>query len=296
MARLRVQPRVVFVLTIVLLVLGALLPSRLTGWLTGLRGPALVVVAPISGPLSRVSVAARPVSERDRRSAAIEELEAQRDELWLLYERAAGEVARLSRLVEDLQQLPPGVLDSGAVSVLAERVGRVPASGTIEVRAGRAVGAGVGTVAVARRSNQLVGIVTSSGARVSTVRLITDGRLEPGIVRAVISDGYAEDPALQAALPWADFEPDGDGGLVANDVAVQPGWPAIEAGMLARVDDPDWPAEAQFFTLGEVVRVEEGDAPQFVRVTVRPLIDVSRVRSVLLRVAGNAGNEDGGGG
>lgn len=300
MARFQVQPRILFAGVVVALILSSLLPLRFTGWLSGVRGPVGVVLAPIASPMSKLSVAVRPIETRGAPTEAAEELAAQRDELRLLYERAAGRVNELERLVADLQQLPEAARSVDAVSVLAERVGRSASAGTIDVRGGTGLGSVIGTIAVARRTNQLVGVVTQVNAGTSTIRLVTDERVEPGIVRAVLSDRYAESPEQQALLPWADFKPDGEGKLVAEQVALQEGWPPIVAGMTARVDDPDWPAEAQFYTLGVVTDVEEGDAPQFLRLTVSPLIDVSRVQAVLLRIRresglGTQGNGLGGG-
>lgn len=292
MARFQMQPRVILVAAVVLLLASSFLPARFMGWLSSIRGPLSVVVAPISSPLSKLSVAVRPVHSAVVPSEAIEELEAQRNELRLLYERAAGRVAELERLVADLQRLPEAARSINAISVLAERVGRSAPAGTIDVRGGSRVGSAVGTIAVARRTNQLIGVVTQANPSISTIRVITDERIQPGLIRAVLSDQYASSPEAQARLPWADFAPDGSGNLIAEQVALQEDWPEIVEGMVARVDDPDWPAEAQFYTLGVVVRVEQGDAPQFVRVVVEPRVDVSRVQSVLLRVRQGASTLD----
>ena len=296
MARMQVQPGVAFGAAVVVLFAGALLPVRVTGWLTSLRGPLSVLVSPIAGPLSSLSEAVRPIAERGGDDLAAAELQTQRDELRLLYERAAGRVADLERLVAELQRLPLSLQERGVVPVLADRVGRSTVGGTIDVRAGADAGGGFGTVAVARQSNQLVGLVTTANGPVSTVRVITDERIEPGILRAVLSETFAESPEAQARLPRADFGPDGRGGCVAEQVPVEEGAPTIEVGMLARLDDPDWPEAAQFYTLGEVTSVEPGDAPLFVRVTIEPLVDVSRVRSVLLLTRPGLDDVDGGGG
>lgn len=271
---------------IVLLVL-ALAPHRATSWASWLRGPLETVLAPGARPLALLSQVLRPGRTVDlsRADASELELQRQREELETELARANARIAELERLVSDLQlgAAAPGL--GTTRPVVASRVGQALGSGTIDVRAALRDGITVGTVATARGTQQLVGLVTSTGPMVSTVRLITDRRLEPGLMQAVIGAEGALDAETQANLPRCQLRPDGAGLLIDEQVPLPQGSEAfIHIGALVRLDDPTWPGAAQLLTLGRIERIEDGASPQFRKLSVRPIVDIARVTGVILHV------------
>ncbi|MCA9294422.1 MAG: hypothetical protein KDA20_11475 [Phycisphaerales bacterium] len=274
---------------VVLLVL-ALAPQRATAWAGWLRGPVETILAPGARPLAMLSTLLRPGRTIDtgRPDASELELQRQREELETELARANARIAELEQLVRDLQvgAAAPGLGQTRPV--VAARVGQAMGSGTIDVRAGDGEGVVVGTVATARGTQQLVGLVTSTGPMVSTVRLITDRRIEPGLMQATIGAEGARDANAQASLPRCQLHPDGAGLLVDEQVPAPPGSESIiRVGALVRLDDPTWSGAAQLLILGRIERIEDGASPQFRKIVVRPIVDISRVSGVILHVRRN---------
>lgn len=262
-----------------------------------MRNPVDVVVRPVSGPLASLSTWLRPArhpgggggSDDDFGTEASAELERQRDQFKWLYLREVDRNAELEALVRDLQggaawSRPPGVR-----RIEAARVGSDAASGTVDFARGTNDGVPRGAVAVARRSEQIVGIAADSPrANVTTFRLVTDRRLEPKrVIGVVVPEGPVSSAQL-ASFPRCQLRPVGDGTLVDDNVGVTSS-SAISAGMLVRLADETWPDAARMLVLGRVVRVEEADNPLFRRVVVRPEMDISRVPSVIVQFSGGAG-------
>jgi hypothetical protein len=297
------NPRVLFTLTLMAVLVFSFLPLRWSGWVRALRNPVDVVVRPVSGPMSSLSTLLRP-SRNDggvggggggEGSEASAELERQRDQFKWLYLREVDRNAELEALVRDLQggaawSRPPGVR-----RVEASRVGSDAASGTVEFARGTNDGVGVGAVAVARRSEQLVGIATDARTNVTTFRLITDTRLQPRLVIGVVVPEGPVSSAQLSTLPRCQLRPLGDGTLVDDNVGVTSA-SAIVPGMIVRLADDSWPDAARMLVLGRVVRVEPADNPLYRRVVVRPEIDVTRVPSAIIQYpAAGAGPGAGGG-
>ncbi len=285
MARRRINPRGALFLMCVLLALLALLPSGLTGWVIWFRGPLLAVIAPISGPLTHVSRWLRPGD-----SLRILPDDPEVHELRLLGEmykteflRSEQENARLRTIIESLQQ-GIGYAPSQQLRLLeGARVGSSSGAGTIEIARGQVHGVTLQTVATAITAPQhIVGIVTAVGPTVSTVRLITDKRLAPKRIDALLLKDEPVSMDAVALAPRCQFQPTGDGYLTgelnAQDAA------NVNPGDLAFIDDDHWPAGAQRLALARVVRIEETEKPLFRRLVLRPDFDMSRVRAVMLRI------------
>lgn len=297
MARRRINPRGAFFLTCLLLALLALLPSGVSGWLTWFRGPLLAVVAPISGPLTHVSRWLRP-GDSNRTASDDPEI----NELRMLSEfykteslRTEEENKRLRAIIEALQQGVAYGRSERLRMLEAARVGSSAGAGTIEIARGGMDGVTVQTVATAISAPQhMVGLVSAVGPTVSSVRLITDTRLTPKRIDALlIKDGPVSMEAA-ALAPKCQFTPAGDGTLVgilgAQDAQ------RVGKGDLAYIDDDHLPAGAQRLVLARVVQIEETENPLFWRLTLQPDFDLARVRGVMLRIPVDEGSpqRDGG--
>ena len=270
----------------------SLAPTRYTQWAMWLRGPIETILAPGAQPLASLSARFRPGATARvlKPDAGEAELARQHAELETELARANARIAELERLVRDLQvgAAAPGLASTRPV--VATRIGQSVGSGTIDVRGGAGAGVTLGAPVTARGTQQLVGLVTSVGPMASTVRLITDPRIEPGLMQAIIGVEGAVDVQAQRALPRCQLRPDGAGLLIDENVPAPQGSEAVLIpGALVRLDDPTWPAAARLLTLGRVERVEPASSPQFRSIAVRPLVDVSRVRGVILHVTDDEG-------
>ncbi|MFM9956454.1 MAG: hypothetical protein ACKVZJ_00115 [Phycisphaerales bacterium] len=293
------NPRTRFALTLLGVLMLALLPVKWLGWLKGLRNPVDVIVRPVSGPMASLSTWLRPAQRPGGGDGAgglsdeASEIERQRDEFKWLYLREVDRNAELEALVRDLQggsawSRPPGVR-----RLEAPRVGSDPAAGTVDYRRGSLDGVGLGSVAVARRSEQIVGVATDVRANVTSFRLLTDKRLQPPFAEGVVMPEGAVTVAQLQTLPRCQLRPVGDGTLVDENVGVTSA-DAIAPGMIVRLNDPSWPDAARMLVLGRVVRVEPSENPLYRRVVVRPELDVARTHSVIIQFpAGGGGAGDG---
>lgn len=297
MARRRINPRGALFLTCLLLALLALLPSGVSGWLTWFRGPLLAIVAPISGPLTHVSRWLRPGDSRRQESddPEINELRLLGEMYKTEFLRAEQENQRLRTIIEALQQ---GIAygPSQRLRLLeAARVGSSAGAGTIEVARGGMDGVTLQTVATAVGAPQhLVGLVTAVGPTASSVRLITDARLSPKRIDALLLKDEPVSMEAAALAPKCQFTPAGDGTLVgllgAQDAQ------RVSKGDLAYVDDDHLPAGAQRLALARVILIEDTENPLFRRLILKPDFDLARVRGVILRIPVDDAAPRGGGG
>jgi cell shape-determining protein MreC len=288
MARRSPSPRTLLLLTTIVLLTTSLAPTRFTKWLGAFRDVFEALVMPASGPVTAVSAWLRPAEEYDRFEGSTEaQLAAQVRELELGYLRLLDENDRLNRLLEDMGRYTQPVR-----KIEATRQSANLASGTFDVSRGKRDGVRGGTVAVARGSEQLVGIVTSAGPLTSTVHALTDRRLEPNLmVGVVVPEDQVLDQEGLAMAPRAQFRPSGDA-LFAEAVGKDDA-ERMAPGSLVRLSDETWPTAAQMLILGRVTRVDRTDEPLFYNVTVEPLTDVKRLRSVILFIP-EAGAQDAG--
>lgn len=262
----------------------AVLPLRWSGWAGGLRGPFMTLIAPVSAPMTSLSVWLRPGEHRrGEESADVEQVRLER-EFWRgEYLRAEQQVERLSQLVQALQS---GVAYGSPMRIRtleAQRVGADLGSGTIDASRGSIHGVTAGAAAVATTAPQhLVGLVTAVGPTVSTIHVITDRRLIPNLIETLILPAGEITSEILARAPRCQVRPVGDGTLVgkigAEDAA------RIRPGDAAFLDDPSWPVGAQRLIVGRIVRAEDTDNPLFKQLIIRPDFDLARVRSVVLRI------------
>lgn len=274
--------------------LGSALPMKWSGWTGWLRGPFTTIIAPISGPLAALSTKLRPGdSRRGTDDADTAELRRQVEFYRSEYLRTEQQVEQMRQLIESLQE---GVSYGPPIRlkrIEATRVGADLGAGTIDVRRGTIDGVTLGTVAVATAAPQhLIGIVTDVGPTVSTIHIITDRRLTPNFLDALILPAGSVTPEALARAPRTQFRPVGDGTLAAEISAEAAA--RVQRGDSAFLEDPSWPPGAQRLILGRVVRADDTESPLFKRVIIRPDLDLARVRSVILRIAADGVGTGGG--
>ncbi len=281
----------------VLLVL-CLAPPKLTRWLEWFRDPLVVVVTPAARPASMISSWLRPGSApvpRDEELSADDALR-QRDELNTMYLQALRENEALRATIRDLQNGREFASDPSCESFVAPRVGRDLNAGTIEVRGGAADEITEGSVAVSAGGQQLIGIVTAVGRLTSTVRAVTHTSGENAAIETLLVPPGVTDPGAILGAPRCRLEPVGDGTLIGEIGVESPDDEQIAPGLLARLDDPTWPACASRLIVGRIIEVRRTDHPLHRRIVVQPEIDPMHAPSVVLRIPQPDGARDGGGG
>jgi len=286
MSRSRNSPSRLLPAAVVLLVITTLAPTPLTAWLTAFRGPIMAFIAPVSHPGTWLSRRLRPPQELKTPidEATIEQLRAQLRELAHLHARG---VQRNSALRERIRQLQSGVPFENPTrfrKVLASRTAYDPGAGLTELRPGGLKGVRISSVVVDGATMQLVGLVTSVGPTTCSARPITDRRVGSKPIESII---LPDEPVTAQSLADAvrcTLEPTG-GGTLAGDVPVDP-YNELRIGedMIVRLDDPYWPDAAQMLVLGRITRIERTDNPRFVRITVTPLREPTRLRDVVIRI------------
>ena len=272
--------------TAMVLVAAALLPTSITGWITALRGPFMTLIGPVSGPASLIGGWLRPEERLAHPDATTPESELLErvDELTRQYFTLVDQLEEANALVRDLQQGVDFQSEVPIARVEASRVGHNLASGTIDVSRGSRDGVVPGTVAVARRSQQLIGVVSSVGPMVSTVHLITDTRMAPGLVVGVVMPREITSASIDLrSLPRVHLKPADDGTLVAEAVGVGDAQ-RIAVGQRVRLLDETWPPAASMLVLGQVVRIDPTEEPLFRRIVVRPEVDPPTVRAMILHI------------
>lgn len=284
MPRRTINPQSTLLLAVLALGLTAVLPLRFTAWTGWFRGPFTTIIAPVSGPVSALASRLRPPEDRrtDEDTDA-EDLRLQRDFYRGEYLRAEQQIETLRQLIEALQA---GVAYGPALRLRrleASRVGIGLDPRTIDVSRGSVHGVVRDTVAVATTAPQhLVGIVSAVGPTVSTIHLITDRRVVPNLLDALVVPASSVTPESLARAPRCQFRPIGDGTL-AGDISAEDAQ-RTNLGDAALLDDPSWPLGAQRLIIGRVSRKAGTDNPLFTRLIIRPDLDPAGVRSVVLRI------------
>jgi cell shape-determining protein MreC len=301
MPRRSPSPRTVLGLATTILLVTSLAPSRYTAWISWFRGPFMTLMAPASGPVTGLSAWLRPASSTSPfESASDSELQSQVEELNIQLTRYFQQIQQMQERITEYERGTPYPQPVPTRKLEASRVSANLAAGTFDVNRGRRQGVVGGTVAAARQTDQLVGIVTAAGPMVSTIHLLTDKHLEPNLMVGVVMPGQSSSdltPEGFTHLPRAQFRPTGEGTLLADAVGADEA-ARIQKGNLVRLDDETWPSAAAMLILGQVSRVEPTVDPLFYRVYVTPLADLARLRSIILFIPENtsSGRESGGGG
>ena len=272
MQRGPLSPRRLLPFIIMVLVVFALAPTSVVGWIKNARGPLEFVFTPVSHPVREL--AKRAASSERPSDPRIADLEERLSQEKLLRAQAEQRVERLRAMVADLQSGLTIAPDAPARSVWASIVGVSPDPREGIIIAGRGERDGVlegQTVAVARGVH-LVGRVVSVSPRSS--RIIPISHPRAGLINAMV---MTNDPTSGYA---AQLLPTGDGVLTGELVADAEG---VEVGQTVRLSDDAWPASSQMVVIGLVESVGRKDN-QRITVTVRPELNVARVSEVVLRI------------
>lgn len=260
--------------TIVLLLVLAFLPGRWLGWTTALAGVTTRAVAPVSGPVYRVTRwVLRDGGSRD--DVLMAQIERDRDQfrtMWL------QELKRNEDLRRDIEQIHPGALPNELpVSPLLRPVvgtSSEAGGGQLEVRAGSGEGVDLNVVATTR-GVQLVGKVATVNSRTSWVRLIT----HPGAGQMSGVVMTAEDkPGWRCLL--SPFKGSRLQGLVeySKDSKASP-----TVGLTVVLDDSQWPKSARMLVLGTITNITTLTNGRQ-RIEVRPTAELDRLSEVVLRL------------
>lgn len=282
MQRGPLSPKRLLPFILIVLIVFALAPTSITGWVENARSPLEFVFTPVSHPVRRIATKASPSEQpADPRVADLEERIAQEQ---LLRAQAEQRVERLRAMVADLQAGLTIAPDAPARSVWASIVGVSPDPREGVIIAGRGQRDGViegQTVAVARGVH-LVGRVVDVSNRSARIIPITHPRA--GLINAMV---MTEDPTSGF---MGQLLPEGDGTLTGELVSEAEG---VEVGQTVRLFDDAWAASSQMVVIGRVTEVGRKDN-QRITVTVRPEFDVSRVSEVVLRIPTEPPSDDDG--
>ena len=268
---------------IVVLLAFALMPVRYTHWLEGAHHLAVTVFAPVTQPLRSVAVWLSP-PEPGVQNRRLAEIRDERDEWELKYRQLRQENSRLRDLIADLQSgraLAPRI----AVRYLARPVIGAqsdPGSALLTVRAGTSSGVTERSTVATVSGVQLVGQVSSAGARTCAIQPITSGDHPP--IRGAVYLPGREEPLETLLMPT------GDGTLrgrveLPEPTPTEPEPPEIARGAEVRLSDDVWPKTAQQLMIGRVERVEpDADGSGRPVIVVRPGVRLRRVSEVVLRI------------
>ena len=293
------NPRTGLAAAATVLALLAVVPGRFTPFAGWFAGVADFVVSPVSAPASTlVRWLVRPTPTRPS-DPLMAMLKTERDQFKDAFfrERAARE--QLQRQLDNLSRamnLSPTPVSDGQLRLLsADVLGSQGGGATqfLRVRAGSDNGLTEGSVAV-YDAVHLVGRVPVGGVSDRTARVLPITDRGMGAVTVAVfplenpANPAANGAATEAATssrqtPAPDpasirlaalLTPDGAGGL--SGLAEAPRQiagaipPTVTAGMVARLDDPRWPPEAQMLIVGVVQSVASQPNGRQV-LTVRPV-------------------------
>jgi len=274
---------------IVLLAVLMFLPPKRLGWVGWFGDLATVVIAPISHPASRFAHWIDPPRDHRPNDESVEQLRQDRDAALYQMQSAQEQIRELERIIRELQGGAPFSLRRRITPLYAPVIGGSSdlSSRNLIVKRGSKHGVVRHTVAVVR-AVQIVGMVTEVSPKTCTVRPITDraaGRIEGRIIFDDDGNGLA-----CSLSPTGKGTLRGDVGAVVGDRAIDPS--EITVGMTVRLDDDAWPQNAQMLVLGAVELIED-DPDKGLRkiVTVRPTIEIERVKEVTLQLVDD--EEDG---
>lgn len=266
-------------ITIVALFVLSFTPAKWLGWTNWFTAQVNVAIVPITHPFTIVVDTIVPTRISDpaaseREQAVIDEL--QRVQFELLQIRQENQ--RLSTLIDRYARGAAITPELNVKQVTRPRIANLTGD-LLLVRTGSIEGLSQGTVVVAD-AVQLLGRVARIDGRTSTVLPITAASAQP-IMAAVLLN---EDGSRQARCL---LKPVGDGTL-RGDVA-RPSLDEntnIRVGQEVRLQDSQWPTNAQMLLVGHIERVERNEKqPLRPSIIVRPTVDdLRRVPEVILRI------------
>jgi cell shape-determining protein MreC len=266
------------------LVVLSFLPARYSAWIGWFGELSLVVLTPVSHPMSMVSRWLAPATRGPAPPEEVARLEAEVEHWRSLFRREQRESEDLRRQIRELNLGLTLVPDAGVQQLIAPVVGDTAdlSSGVVRIRAGSRQGVVENTV-VAVGGMHLFGRVERVFRDTCEARPITDENA--GAIHTVIIAGDEEDaPRLLCRL-----EPQEDGtlrGPVEYERAPESATPvSAERGQTVYLDDDTWPKSSRMLIVGHVRSVtKDPDFAQRQIVVVAPEMNLSRVSEVVLRL------------
>jgi cell shape-determining protein MreC len=267
---------------VVILLLLIALPVRWTGFLNQCSTIAELIVGPVSGPVSTVSGWLLPRSPGRGNDAALAHAEAEAKRYEMLYLQSQATIRDLQGRIAELSSTRSLPGDSPISLVQASVIGASPdpAAGLLQVRAGRAQGVEINTVAVVA-GVQLLGRVEDVDDRTAWVRVITTPRPNRPIP-ALICIGDDPDQWLDCNL-FAQ-----PGGSLKGVFEYKAGMSErVVPGLEVRLSDQGghWPPSARMLLVGTIDSIESTTNLVGRYAIVRPTVDrLELVTEVTLRV------------
>lgn len=288
----QINPRRLLPAAVLALLILALLPTRVAGWMDWFGDLTIRIVAPISHPTTQVARWLSPARVAQVENKANEQLQREAEYFDFLYRQELQENERLRAVIVGLQS---GMGISGRAPVrlytaaVTSHTGDL-SSGLLTVRAGTKQGVVERNTVAVVRAVDLVGRIEHVSTRLSRLRLINDrasGRIEG---RVIVDESGT---TLKCSL-----EPFRDGTLqgwvtVPASLGSENDPPQARKGMLVRLDDASWPASAQQLVIGVVQSVAPApDVAIRQVVIVKPRVELQRVAEVILRITDEAPMND----
>lgn len=285
-----VGPARSFYLVLALVIVSAIIPFRIGGWLQdptdALHNLVVAVVVPLSDPLVRVGTLLRPA----RRNFADDDRDLDRVLLELRQAEARirfleAHSTDLLRQIEEFQRGYAADMQNQYRLLKARRVAITGGSGSrvFTINAGsRQPGIEVDIVAVAGVYH-LVGRISRVGLLTSTVTPVTTPASGP--VRVTVK---APAMSMEGGVIGT-LRPVGDGSLIGEfpvDRQIRPGDQAV-------LNDPAWGEGHTGLLVGLVSATRPYDAnPLFHQIIVKPEFEIQRVAEVMLRIPRSALDDD----
>lgn len=295
MARSLLSNQRVFPLVLVLTLAAGLLPARFLGWTRLLAEIVSIPVVPFADPLNQLGAMLRPApSTADGgplTTESLDRLEAEAAEYKRLYLAELAKVDALERQLAQLQGFEMGGSRSPVRTVLAHVAMRSPQSalGAVTLNIGSKHGVDIGAVAVYDHVH-LVGRVTQVGGMQSTLLPLTN-RDTPLLRCVVLPRERAAGAVSLGSLPMVHLQAKGNGTFISRPDRST----IINVGDEVILMDPDWPSPAQGMRVGVVERVQSDDKdPLRHLVVIRPLVQVSQISMMALRLEGEETSQIGG--
>ncbi len=260
----------------------AVLPSRVTGWLTGVSSVAWFAIAPVQQPVYRLARWLSPGRGTRVEDPLLGKEREEKERYQAMYLRERERTAELERRIAELQS---GVLASDVpvrqVSATVVGLASEP-GGEVIIRAGAGQGVEPNNVVTAG-GVQIVGRVTSAGSRMSQVRLLTapsTGKLLGVVMNADGSLG-----------PGCMLNPSSSGDVLLGYVEGQSDGGKVSVGQMVRLRDDQWPRSSSMLVIGEIVSAEDS-LGQHQKIKVRPTRDLERLSEVVVRTNPEPGDGD----
>ena len=292
MVRSRPTSRVAFPVVIGLTLVMAMLPwSWRRPWAEPIGAIVRIPLTPVGDLLHAIGGRLRPApSPVGAIEASVEDLELEVERLWQLYRAEQKRTRNLAEQVAQLQQLPPEVLRSSSMALMARVVmdGSDSTLGASIVRLPRTLEQPLvpGTVAV-YQGVHLLGRTTDASDRRHLATVMPAAHPSVGALQGRVFP----DPDGDSSRSFPVYlEPTGTGSFISEiDRSA-----SIERGARVRLDDDSWPATAQMMIIGEVSSVKvDDDEPLRDRLVVTPIYELRDVSTVTLLVAAVPAHGDG---